>query len=90
VSVVIQARSKLPPVPQFKIRRSDGGEDIITASRSITDGESTVFQVPSSGSWKIVHEVPTADLEVVQRRVVEDSGMARWVEEKPKRTVVPR
>jgi hypothetical protein len=77
-------------VPQFKIRHIDGGEEVVTAARSAIDGPVTLFESPTGGSWKVVKQFPTVELEGVQRRVVEASGMARWVTERPKSVTASR
>ena len=77
-------------MPQFKIRHTDGGEHVVTAARATVDGLITIFESPSGGSWQVVHQVPTTEVEAVQRRVVEASGKARWITEKPKQVTSSR
>jgi hypothetical protein len=77
-------------VPQFKIRRLGGAEEVVTAARVAVDGPITLFESPSGGSWKVVHQVPTGEIDSVQRRVIEGAGMARWVIERPKRITASR
>lgn len=76
-------------MPQFKIRHHDGGELVVTAARTATNGVTTIFESRNSGAWQVVHHVPNADIDVVQRRIVEASGVARWVNEKPKHLAAP-
>jgi hypothetical protein len=77
-------------LPQFKIRHTDGGEQVVTAARAAIDGLITIFESPSGGNWQVIHQVPTTEVEAVQRRVVEASGMARWITEKPKQVTSSR
>jgi hypothetical protein len=78
-------------VPQFKIHRLDGDEKVVTAARAAVDGPITIFESPTGGSgWKVVHQVPTDEVDLVQRRVIEGAGMARWVTEQPKRITASR
>jgi hypothetical protein len=77
-------------VPQFKIRHIDGGEEVVTAARSAVDGPITLFESPAGGSWQVVKQFPTVEVEGVQRRVVEASGMARWITDKPKHVTASR
>lgn len=72
-------------MPQFRIHLIDGDEEIVTASRATVDGPVTVFESPSGGStWKVVRQVPTAEIKTVQRRVIESGGMARWITDRPR------
>ena len=77
-------------MPQYKIRRLGGAEEVVTAARAAVDGPITLFESPSGGSWKVVHQVPTGEIDTVQRRVIEGAGMARWVTEQPKRITASR
>lgn len=77
-------------MPQFKIHHTDGGERVVTAARVALDGPVTIFENPTSGSWQVVHQVPTEDVDTIQRRVVESSGMARWITERPKEVTASR
>lgn len=77
-------------MPQFKIRHTDGGEEVVTAARAADDGQLTTFESPSGAGWRVIHQVPTVEIDAVQRRVVEASGMARWITEKPKRIIASR
>jgi len=77
-------------VPQFRIRHIDGGEEVVTAARSAVDGSVTLFESPTGGTWKVIKQFPTVEVEGVQRRVVEASGMARWITERPKQVVASR
>lgn len=77
-------------MPQFKIRHADGGEQVVTAARAAVDGPVTIFENPTDGGWKVVHQIPTTVVESVQRRIVESSGMARWITERPKEVAVSR
>jgi hypothetical protein len=77
-------------VPQYKIRHLDGGEKVVTAARAAVDGPITIFESPTGSGWKVVHQVPTEEVDLVQRRVIEGAGMARWVTEQPKRITASR
>jgi hypothetical protein len=77
-------------LPQFKIRHMNGGEEVVTAARAADDGQVTTFESPSGTGWRVIHQVPTMEVEAVQRRIVEASGMARWITEKPKRFTASR
>lgn len=77
-------------MPQFRIRHTDGGEHVVTAARAAVDGPVTIFESPTGGSWKVVHQIPTIEVMSVQRRVVESSGMARWITERPKEVIASR
>lgn len=77
-------------MPQFKVRHIDGGEEVVTAARTAVDGSVTLFESPTGGTWKVIRQFPTIEVEGVQRRVVEASGMARWVTERPKQVVASR
>jgi hypothetical protein len=69
-------------VAQFKIRHIDGSERIITATRMVTDGDHTVFHSLGSDVG-IVHQMSAGDIASVRRRIVEPSGTARWITERP-------
>jgi hypothetical protein len=77
-------------VPQFKIRHLGGVEEVVTAARAAVDGPITVFERPSGDSWKVVHQVPTDEVDFIQRHVIEGAGMARWVTEEPRRITASR
>lgn len=77
-------------MPQFRIRHTDGGEEVVTAARAAVDGPVTLFESPAGGAWKVIRQVPTVELDGIQRRIVEASGMARWITEKPKRVTASR
>ncbi|HEU4542052.1 MAG TPA: hypothetical protein VFR23_13070 [Jiangellaceae bacterium] len=77
-------------MPQFKIRHLGGAEEIVTAGRVAVDGPITLFESPSGGSWKVLYQVPSDEVDLVQRRVIEGAGMARWVTEQPRRIAASR
>lgn len=77
-------------MPQFKIRHTNGGEQVVTAARAAVDGLTTIFESPIGGGWQVIHQVPTTEVQAVQRRVVEASGMARWITERPKQVTSSR
>lgn len=62
----------------------------MTAARAAVDGPITVFESPRGGSWKVLHQVPTDEVDLIQRRVIEGAGMARWVTEQPRRITASR
>lgn len=77
-------------MPQFKIRHADGAEHVVTATRAAVDGPVTIFETPSGNTWRVIHQVPTVEVDSVQRRIVEYSGMTRWITETPKRVAASR
>lgn len=68
---------------QFRVRLVDGGERTVVAQRVVTDHDSIVFENRGADAWTVIHEVPHTQVDIVQRRVVEFSGMARWITERP-------
>ena len=77
-------------MPQFRIHHLGGDVEVVTAARTAVDGPITLFESPSAGSWQVVHQVPTDQIDLVQRRVIEGAGIARWVTEQPKRISASR
>lgn len=69
-------------MPQFKIRRIDGGEQVVTARRVVTEGDTTIFHELGPNSLQVVHQLPSAHIESLQRRIVEPSGTTRWITER--------
>jgi hypothetical protein len=68
---------------QYKVRLIDGDERTVVAQRVIHDHDVLVFETRGTGTWKVVDQVANAEVDVIQRRVVEYSGMARWITERP-------
>lgn len=68
---------------QFKVRLVDGAERTVVAQRVVTNHGSIVFENRDADAWTVIHEVPHAQVDSLQRRVVEFSGMARWITERP-------
>lgn len=68
---------------QFKIRLVGGDERTVVAQRVVTDRNVTIFESRGGDGWNVVHEVPSVEIDTLQRRVVEFSGMARWITERP-------
>jgi hypothetical protein len=54
-----------------------GDVEVVTAARAAVDGPITLFESPTGGSWRVVHQVPTNQIDLVQRRVIEGAGIAR-------------
>lgn len=69
-------------MPKFKIRRVDGGEQVVIASRVVTEGDSTVFHELGPHDLEVVHQLPSAHIESLHRRIVEPSGTIRWISER--------
>jgi hypothetical protein len=68
---------------QFKVRLRDGVERTVVAQRVVSNQDLLVFQTLGEGAWRVVDQVANEDVDVIQRRVVEYSGMARWITERP-------
>ena len=74
-------------MPQFKIRHIDGSEQVITATRIVTNGEHTVFHGRGAPD-QIIHQMSAGEIASVRRRIVEPSGTARWITERLAQTRV--
>lgn len=72
---------------QFKIRLVGGDERKVVAQRVVTDRDAIVFQARGGDSWTVVDKVASAEVDMVQRQVVEFSGMARWITERPSQLI---
>lgn len=68
---------------QYRIRLVDGAERTVIAQRVIHDHDAFVFESRGGQVWTVVDEYAIDDVDLVQRRVVEFSGMARWITERP-------
>lgn len=68
---------------QYKVRLRDGAERTVVAQRVVSNQDLLVFQTRGEGAWRVVDQVANEDVDVIQRRVVEHSGMARWITERP-------
>ena len=68
---------------QYKVRLLDGAERTVVAQRVVSDQDVLVFETRGGGAWTVVDQVANNDVDVIQRRVVEYSGMARWITERP-------
>jgi len=55
-------------VPQFKIRHVDGSEQVITATRIVTNGEHTVFHGRGAPD-QIIHQMSAGEIASVRRRI---------------------
>ena len=68
---------------QYKVRLLDGAERTVVAQRVVSNQNLLEFQTRGQGAWRVVHQVANEDVDVIQRRVVEYSGMARWITDRP-------
>ncbi|HEX5997536.1 MAG TPA: hypothetical protein VFY84_20550 [Jiangellales bacterium] len=68
---------------QFKVRLLDGAERTVVAQRVVSSQDLLVFQTRGDDAWRVVDQVANEDVDVIQRRVVEYSGMTRWITERP-------
>lgn len=64
---------------QYKVRLLDGAERTVIAQRVVSDHDLFVFETRGGGTWTVVDQVANEDVDVIQRQVVEYSGMARWI-----------
>lgn len=69
-------------MPRFRVQMSDRSFEV-TATRVVADRGELVFQARGRSAWVYRHQVPSADVVKLSRRVNETSGAVDWVTEWP-------
>jgi hypothetical protein len=66
---------------RFKITTTEGGEQLVTATRVRRDGDHVAFLTGSPHAPQVVHDLPAYRVAGIARRVTEMNGLQRWITE---------
>lgn len=69
-------------MPLFRVQTSDRSFEV-TATRVVAERGELVFQSRGHSAWVYRHQVASADVVRLTRRVNEVSGAVSWVTERP-------
>ncbi|ROO63126.1 hypothetical protein EDC02_5143 [Micromonospora sp. Llam0] len=75
-------------MPTYRLWQQDGQDQLVQATRVVSDGTYVYFEKQVGQQWQDVLTVPTEQVERVQRRVNEPSGW-RWILARPLRVNPP-
>lgn len=69
-------------MPLFRVQTADHSYEV-TATRVVADRGGLVFESRGQNVWVHRHQVPSADVVKLTRRINELSGAVSWVTERP-------